>query len=353
MVNRYKRLIAAVAAAASLHGCCIHQEPKPPVPDTPEPHERQFTLRLEFERDMPLLGEYVYGDGSVARARSGADEADRPHDMRYIIKAFTMGRAGETSRASDTTFIFTRPHAAGPDATFVLDMPPGDFRLLVWADYTDPGTDGADKYYLASDFEEIILSDRNAHSGSDPWREAFSGRTETASESRAADGTVSRTPLDGATVTMRRPMARYRFISTDLRRFRSRAGRAGRAPDLSQYTVRMTYTRYMPCSYNMFTDRPADSWTGVSYASSIRPLDDDEAEIAFDYVFVNGTQTAVTVAAEVFDTDGTLLARIPAFDVPLKRAMETVVKGGFLTARASGSTAISPEFDGSFDVFIQ
>lgn len=150
---------------------------------------------------------------------------------------------------------------------------------------------------------------------------------------------------------MARPMARYRFISTDLARFMG-AVENRRSDGLDRYIIRMVYTRYMPCSYNMFTDRPADSWTGIDYISEIHPVSATEAELAFDYVFVNGSQTAVTVGVEVYDSDGALLAGVPAFDVPLKRSMETVVRGEFLTTRASGSVGVDPGFDGSFDIFI-
>ena len=103
----------------------------------------------------------------------------------------------------------------------------------------------------------------------------------------------------------------------------------------------------------MFINRPADSWTGVIYDSTIRAVNDDEAEVAFDYVFVNGSETAVTVAMEVYDLDDNLLARIPAFDVPLKRSKLTIVKGDFLTTRAGGEIGISPDFEGDFNIEIK
>lgn len=355
-------------SALLLTGCCIHQEPKPPVEVEPPSDTRPFRLSLVFDRDLPLLGEYVYDGGNVARSRSrGPEDALLPHDARYTVNAYGISRGGEVVRRPDASFVFTRQSAAGLDTVVDIAVPEGDYRLIVFVDHVDAGTK-ADKYYDTSDFEEIILRDRGRHSGSNPWREAFVGYAETSVVSRAPDGSPSRSPVDGAAVAMRRPMAKYRFISTDLRRFieqsaRSRAGREAaadgkggepsRAPALGDYRVTMHYTRYMPCSFNMFTDRPADSWTGVSYESTIRPVGDDEAEVAFDYVFVNGSETAVTVAMEVHDTDGTLLARIPAFEVPLRRSMETIVRGEFLTTRAGGAIGISPGFDGSFDIEIK
>ena len=339
------RSLLSVALSVMVCSCCIHQEPKPPVSHEDPPVERPFVLRLVFDRSMPLLGEYDYGDG---RAYSRA-ESDN-HDIRYIIRAYRIGRAG-ISRSADTTYVFTRPLSGGYDATFQLDLPSGDHCLMVWADHVDTGTD-SDKYYTTDDFSEIVLRKPSGrHFGSNMWRDAFRGQVETSVESRTDDGVTALTPVGEATVHMVRPMARYRFISTDFARFISDvAGR--RSGGLDSYVIRMVYPRYMPCSYNMFTDRPADSWIGVDYISEIRPLSDTEAELAFDYVFVNGARTAVTVAVEVYDADGNILAGVPAFDVPLKRSMETVVRGEFLTTRASGSAGIDPVFDGSFDIFI-
>ncbi|MDE6197062.1 MAG: hypothetical protein K2F91_04240 [Muribaculaceae bacterium] len=336
-------LLSAIAATTVLFlpGCCIHEMPHPDAPDTPG--GRNLTLRLRYDPETPLFGEYVYDQGSVTGSRSGAPlDAELPHDIRYTIKAYGMTRDGDISRDADTTIIRTRPVAEGLDADFDITIPDGDYQLLVWTDFVDKAT-VSDKYYDTSSFDEITITDSKPHSGSNPWRDAFSGAAETAG--------------DDATVTMARPMAKYRFISTDLRRFieqsRSRTDGSARATSLDQYVIKMIYTRYMPCSFNMFTNRPADSRTGVSFTSRITPLSDTEAEIGFDYVFVNGNETSVAVAVEVYDSKGEMLAAIPSFDVPLKRSRLTVVKGEFLTSEASGSTGINPGFDGDFNIEIK
>lgn len=364
------RLILLPALPILLGSCCIHQEPKPPVEEPPTPDTRLFKLDINFSKDMPLFGEYVYDAGNVARSRSrGPEEALLPHDARYTINAYSISRGDEVVRQPDASIVFTKPTSNDLDTIVEIDVPNGDYRLITFVDFVDAGKN-TDKYYDTSDFEEIILSDRNRHSGSNPWRETFVGYAETSVTSRADDGTTSRSPVSEALINMERPMAKYQFISTDLRRFieqsaRSRtekadaqaadgkSGEPSRAPALSDYRVKMLYTRYMPCSFNMFTNRPADSWTGVIYDSTIRAINDDEAEVAFDYVFVNGHDTGVTVAMEVYDTDDTLLARIPAFEVPLKRSMLTVVRGEFLTTKTGGAIGISPDFNGEFNIEIK
>ena len=131
----------------------------------------------------------------------------------------------------------------------------------------------------------------------------------------------------------------------------------GPAPDyvspvlLSGYGVRFIYPMYMAFSFNMFTDRPADSWTGVRYESRIQKIDDRTALMGFDYVFVNSHDTAINVMIEVYDLrDGEVVARIPALDVPLRRSHHTIVRGPFLTTKAGGAPSIDPSFDGDFNV---
>ncbi len=362
------RMFAHAALGLIFAGCCIHQEPKPPIADKPVPDTRPFRLSLSFDKSLPLLGVYEYETGQLAKSRSrGPEAALIPHDARYIVKAFSLSRSGDVIRTPDTTIIFTRHYAENLDTIINVNIPDGDYRLYSWVDFVEAGTDH-DTYYNTSDFEEIILADRYNHSGSNPWRDAFVGSAETSVLSRADDGTSALVPVNEAVIAYERPMAMYRFISTDLRRFieQSRSDTRGdaveaegdsrepsRAPALSDYRVKMMYTRFMPCSFNMFTNRPADSWTGVIYDSTIRAVSDDEAEVAFDHVFVNGSETAVTVAMEVYDPDDILLARIPAFDVPLKRSRLTIVRGDFLTTKAGGAIGISPDSEGEFNIEIK
>lgn len=110
----------------------------------------------------------------------------------------------------------------------------------------------------------------------------------------------------------------------------------------------------MARSFNMFTNRPADSWAGVSYESDLKVIDSDHAEVGFDYVFVNSHDTSVNVSVEIYDrSDGTVLARIRPVDVPLSRSRHTYVTGPFLTTTAGGAVGIDPSYDGDFNIWIQ
>lgn len=352
-------MICVIAMAVS---CDVHEFPAvPSLPSEPTPPapERVFRLTLHHDQGLPLLGEFDYNSGNPVTSRSmlGPDEAFKPHCIRYTINTYSEIR-GILSREPDTTYVFTRDEGTGLDAMFEIDIPKGDYNIVVWTDYVDAGST-ADKYYDTSDFSEIILSRRGEHYGSCSWRDGFYGLVSTTVSRKDEHGGIETVDLGEATIEMKRPMARYTFISTDLRRFIENEskmrmqGAPSKAPGLDDYRVRFIYTRYMPCSFNLFTGKPADSWTGVEYESRIEPINDDEARVGFDYVFVNGDRTAATVGLEVLDKEGNLLARIPAFDVPLERSRHTIVKGEFLTTKSGGAMGINPDFDGSFNIEIK
>lgn len=343
-MNRILAYIPALIAALLLTSCDVHEFPED---IEPEPQEPQLSLRIEFDLALDAFKEIEYEALYPTRAAAAAV----PH-LRYIIQAYPDETRAENPKKPLRTWTFTRPRPEVPDTTVTLSIPEGTARLLVWADITD--SDGADKHYLTDTFAEIKLPDRNNHEGATEHRQAFRGDLQLASGQ--AEGTVR----------MERPMAKYRFITTDLDKFLTDLTRrrhengieTGDAPELaaklSQVYVRFVYPRYMACSFNMFTNRPADSWAGVSYKASIRPISDKEAEIGFDYVFVNTHDTSVNVGLEVVErATGQAVARIPALDVPLSRSKVTTVRGPFLTTKAEGGAGIDPDFDGEFNIFIQ
>lgn len=342
-MKRISRLSLIVLSQLFILGSCR-------VHEFPVPGNRELTLKLEFDTSTPLYQTIELGpDGS--RTKAGMDEMQR----RYLVRAFYRTKASDT-RTLCKAWTFSRPASEEPDVTLKLDFPEGTFRVLVWSDYSP---DGTDYLYGTEDFAGIALMSKDGYLGSSDFRDAFRGDVE-------IGGNVSE-----AVVPMVRPMAKFSFVTTDLEEFvedvRSRNGLLedpagdmtgkGPAPDyvspvlLSGYGVRFIYPMYMAFSFNMFTDRPADSWTGVRYESRIQKIDDRTALMGFDYVFVNSHDTAINVMIEVYDLrDGEVVARIPALDVPLRRSHHTIVRGPFLTTKAGGAPSIDPSFDGDFNV---
>lgn len=344
---RKGKFISLCFAMLSLLTACVHEFPV-------ERYERvPFLLHLDFSTEMPLYKEIVY-------TRSGETDTDDPagsHDIRYVVNAYrTDNRRGE-NRVADTTFVFTKSDVENLDYTAQLYLQEGTYDFRVWADYVDEGST-EDKYYVTDDFSEIILADRKNHSGSNDFRDAFRGYASgTVTNPSYYTGSVAGSINNQATAEMKRPMGKFMFVSTDREVFLKRVAQMmkergtlmsaeGQTIDLDDFSVVFRYNPFMPCSFNMFTDKPADSWSGMSFVSRMRAGDKNEMHLGHDYIFVNGTETTLAISVEVYNREGELMSSTNPINVPIVRSRLTVVRGEFLTSKATGGITINPGFDG-------
>ena len=334
-------------------GCDVHEFPELPT-------ETNFTLHLDFDTEMPIYKE-------VVRAKSRSANNAEAYDVRHIVSVHRMHPDGNYDRTADTTIVFTCDDVENLNCSRELKLREGMYNFFVWTDFVDEGSQ-SDKYYATSDFNEIILKNKKSHTGSCDFRDAFRGMQQATVTVRKDEMTeVS----NEATVTMKRPLAKFKFVSTDYVTFvenmlKAEAQKKGanatsetgdgaesRSINPNDYRVVFRYTGFMPCSYNMFTDKPADSWTGITFEGALEPKGNSEVEMGFDYVFVNGAEAGVSVMVEVYHKDGNLVASSPSIDVPLKRSRLTIVKGCFLTSIAESGIGIVPDFDGEYNIIIQ
>ncbi len=314
----------------SLSSCDVHEFPDP------KPKEMEFTLKLNYDTNMPLYKVVEYEE----ETRSALAEE---YSVRYIVKAFDAEAEGAEARVELYHFEFINDDISELNATVTLSILPGNYNFVVWTDYVKK--DAAEGlYYDTQKFEEIALQG-DVHVGSDDFRDAFRGTV------------VSEVSADivEATVEMGRPMAKFNFVSVDVEDFIVKVASEGIFPtgegvDLSNYKAVFRYQGFMPYSYNMFTDKPADSKVGVSFESSLRSLSDSEAELGFDYVFVNGSESTIVVSVEIYDPQERLISSFKPIEVPLVRSKLTTVKARFLTSEAEGGVVILPDYDGEHNI---
>ena len=236
-----------------------------------------------------------------------------------------------------------------------LDVLPGNYNFMVWSDLVQ--TSGDSHFHNADNFAEITL--QGDHKGNTDHRDAFRG---TNSISLVAD-IMEHTP-DILDITMQRPLAKYEFLTTDLKEFidkeykylQKEAATRGENPptrvNTDDYKVVFYYSGYMPNAYNINTDKPVDSKMGVLFESKIDILNENEASLGFDYVLVNGKQSAVTVQIGLYDKEDRQLALSTPINVPLQRNHHTLIKGSFLIDETSGGITINPDFDGEHNIVI-
>lgn len=339
-------LLCALLAIWLLGSCdpTIHE-----YPDGPEPPAPTFTLHLHLVDSLPH-----YKTVNTETTRAEVAYGGQPR-LRVIVNAYAQTAARDANRTPDHTYIYNVSANEANDYSVQPDIPAGQYRFMVWVDHGD-SLSTETPFYDAADFGEITLQRDAAgqYRGNTERRDAFRG---------TADTVVTRMADEQCLITMVRPLAKYEFVTTDLEEFISRAqaeakqnsrstGDETRSVNLSDYRVVFTYPLYVPCSYNMFTDKPADSWAAVSFEGSMEQLSQSEARLGFDYVFVNGSEAMATVGVRIYNKDGVEVASVNALTIPLKRSKLTTVRGKFLTASAGGTIGIDPSFDGAFNIRI-
>lgn len=361
MKNSIRYIFWGIMSLLAFVGCDVHEIPV-------DRNERvPFLLHLNFDTELPLYKEILY-------TRSEQESKQIPsHDVRYIVNAYRTDLGSGKNRQVDTTFVFTHEDIYNLNRTLQLELREGTYTFMVWTDYVAKGSK-ADQYYNTSEFSEIILADKKNHSGSNDYRDAFRG-TATATVLNPAyyTGSILSTIDNQAKVEMQRPMGKFKFISTDLEMFLTRVAKMleeegvidkvdSKATyeqllqlvELDDYEIIFRYNIFMPCSFNMFIDKPADSWMGMSFKSLMRNENNKEITLGFDYVFVNGAETTLSISVEVYDKNGNQLSVSNPVNVPIARSKLTIVRGEFLTSVTSGGVAINPDYDGpDYNIEIQ
>ncbi len=333
-----------------LSACDVHE-----WPETPE--FVKLHLRLNYETDMTEW-KHIY-DGTSAIEQGLGDTYDNHQNsgqIRYVVRAYPISEKQRTSQTYTQEFVFTKDISDGYNHEVTLDVLPGNYNVMVWSDLVQ--TNGNNYFHDATNFAEITL--QGDHKGNTDHRDAFRG---TSNICLVADIVEHDSPI--LDVVMQRPLAKFEFVTTDLKEFidkeyeylqREAATRGDVPPtrvNTDDYKVVFYYSGYMPNAYNMNTDKPVDSKMGVLFESKIDILNENEASLGFDYVFVNGKKSAVTVQIGLYDKEDRQLALSAPINVPLQRNHHTVIKGSFLMEETSGGITINPDFDGNHNIEIE
>lgn len=335
-----------------LVACDVHEFPAPAAPE-----KIPVVLDLSFDTDMP--------QHQVIEIKTRASENPADYDLRYTVCIYRADDEGKFDRTEMARLVVTKDDVSDPDNRIETQLDEGQYRFLIWTDYVEAGSE-AHKFFNTDNFAEITVNTTD-YQGNTLFRDAFDG---------TADATITagQGPCE-IPVQMKRPQARYTFVSTDLAEFVTRmlalraeqeaaaAKAEGRDPetmeeptrsiDLNEFRVIVRYPGYMPSAFNLFTDQTADAATGVQFESRITKLSESEAELGFDFVLVNGEESSIQVALDIYDRDGTRLSSTNPIEIPIVRGKQTIVRGMFLTSEASGGIGISPGFDGDWNYIVQ
>ena len=335
-----KRLLLAflIGLCTLLTNCDVHEFPEPPLP----PVALNLTLRFSFG-----MGDLEDFKTIYVTTRAAAPE----YEARYQLRIYPSDGKGGFLMDSCQAYVFSQSQLEALDYRLPLEIVPGQYRFRAWVDFVEQGS-LEDAFYDTTHFNEITL--REPHVGGTDYRDAFRG---------TLDGEVLPAEVSQEQelhIVMERPMAKYRFIATDLKEFEElrlreadKNGDLTSPPpsiDLSRYKVRISYEGFYPTVYSLATDEPIDVRTGVNFSLQPREIGDEEVDLGIDYVFIGQQESGVNVSLSIYDEAGKLVAGVSGIEVPLRRGQLTTVRGKFLTAKSAGDVAIDPSFDGEFNV---
>lgn len=257
--------------------------------------------------------------------------------IRYIIRAYAMEN-NKVAKVHSKEIRFSCNITEGYNRDFTIDLESGSYKLMAWSDLLVNGKPLHD----ADDFGDISLT--GVHLGSSFYRETYRGEC-----NFTISGSSSPSSLN---VNMIRPQASFELVATDLVDFIRNNSTKGGDISLDDYTVVFNYVGFVPTAYSMYTDKPSDSSTGIVFNSSLSKLNDFEASLGFDYVFVNDKDSVITVRVGILDSEGKVISLSETIKVPLKRCCHTVLQGRYLTKEPKGGIEVDVDFNGNYTLII-
>lgn len=311
---------------------CVH--------DYPDGEGIDPTL-VEVETEVTLDLALVPLQTVTNKARSGTTKAGDGYRRRFIIEAW---RDGKPAARQVTVMEDAEEDGDGKITLPIrLKLHAVEYTLAVWTDYVKAGTTD-DLYYDTEDLQRVACTD--PYTGSTDYRDCLYGTA-------ALDLRPYRDQWNAKVqikVDMVRPLAKYELIATDVKDF-LRKTKKQRADDAA-FTITFSYGFYLPTVFNVLAGKPADSRTGIAYTIPLAvPTDgQEECTIGTDFVFVNGTESFVSLSMEIRDGGSNVISRTTGLEVPYRRGHLTTVRARFLTNEMQGGVDIDPDFDGDIDI---
>lgn len=336
MKGLYRTLAFAATAATALLSSCVHEYPESPAAD---PTEIKVNITLDTE---PAITR-----GSVL---AGTKSEESPC-MYFIVEIYRDRLEGEPVVRRE--FGAHRTDDGSSSVQFTETLHAGNYKAVAFAVCTKD-ISGTGCVYNTGDLSRITFSDTE-YRGSTDLKECYDARFDIDLSGDKWYQTVD------IRHTLTCPMGRLEIVSEDAEEFltkvqASTAGQAGTPPSLDsedywqEYYVRWDYVLYFPVGYNVFTGLPNKAETQISFSSDITPLSDDEVLLGYDYVFVNGDETSVSVTLTLFNRDKEKLNTYSNLPATLYKGETTVIRGDYLTQNRGSGIGIDPGFDGDIEI---
>lgn len=344
MFGRIKHIIFMAISVLALASCdkTIHEYPGEV--------DLKLTVRCSVDLTPPKYFTTVEcdpetGTSYVVRAQNIEALGTRftePVCLRYVIDLYRV--TASHSVFVERRVLFADVDDPNPQAITTFDISATKYKVLVWCDYVQDDVREA-WYYNTDDLRKIVYSDITVVDNND--KDVFTNMCSVDySEYYYLEGEYEMVE----DIALERPKGRFKVITTDMDDYIKNGS------DINDITAVVTYTQYVSAGYNVEEQKPNYFEPTRTFISKARIDEDEELELCYDYVFVNGKQTNVKLHFYFYkgevtvNDDGTVLgeeiSHWTGIVVPLKRNMETIVEGRMLTTNfGTGGFGIDPDFE--------
>lgn len=334
--------LAINLAALALCSCSkVHQFPE----EGREVDPTDIGTRIDVSFKVELEGYDIITKAGLL------DEQAADYDRRFVVSIFT----NEYDAQLVESHVVTRSVEDVSDLIIETKLHTRKYKVVVWMDYVKKGTD-TDLYYLCSNgtaLNAIHQPSADKYTAGSDFKDAQTFMSEIDLTTYAGQWYGSIT----IPAPLSRPIAKITLLANDLAKFADQIGYTGTLEELAdQITLDFSYDGYYPTGFNAVTGRLNDSQTGYGFkslASYPYTLEEqDYSRLGFDYVFVNGETSSVTLSVRIRFKDGRLINEVGNVVVPITRGRETVIIFKFFTKDYVPGIGIDPGFDGEYDVYV-
>lgn len=334
-----------VLLALGLCSCeVIHEFPQPGKEVDPTDVQSKIEVRCAIE----LAGMDIVTKSPFSPVFE--DDASQ-YDRRFIVNIYS----NEYSDELVDSHVIYRDALDVSDPVVETKLHTKKYKLVVWMDYVKKGS-GTDFYYFTADgqaLNAIHQPDAENYVACSDFKDARTFTTD-----------IDLTPFAGqwyADITvpapLERPISKITVLTNDLAEYAAKIGYEGPLSDLAgDIVLEFSYDGYFPTGFNAYTGRLNDSQTGYgfkTYASYPFTLEGkDYTRIGFDYVFINGDSSSVTITVKISSKSGQFINEVNNVVIPIIKNRETVLIYKFLTKEYVPGIGIDPGFDGEFTIYV-
>lgn len=227
------------------------------------------------------------------------------------------------------------------NGTLDLNLQPGEYDILLWVDYTLLGNK-ADHHHNTSSLSGVTFNEQIEYTAWADSRDAFALKFEAT--------VTDNISVTNKSITLERPLARYRIVATDVERYKDFI-RINNYPPIEDLVVTISYEGYFPISYDINTGKPNNAEGGIKYSSPLKDITETTAMVGSDYVFVDDTESLVNTTITITNTGGKKIAEIKGVVINYRRGYLTTIEGAFLTAGIiDKGITIDTSWEGEYNV---